>query len=428
MKPEVAICIKDGKVQDVKVGEITNVAIPETWKECDYIIHSHNFSEQLSQTDIQTSQMLGVPVCSIFCINEEDKKVCKSECVYPLKEEANVDWAKVYTFEKIIGHLRALEEHFLSYPCWNDCIPKHIFTLKVYLEEAASMGINPALMQEISNYLDALLYSKELSEASEVEIVNKLREFRKAVWEEFKSYISQFVPAQELNEFKCIRKDEWKWEEKKPKTPSERYDVLKRCGSECFLDPTAQPPKFPICNKYDCCLDCDGLRAAYVRARALISASKRAGREDLAKYYEEIAERARSLAVQHGCTWAREELGEDAEERVNISFSDWELQLMKYISKGGSLLFPEGKKYDDLPEEQKNIINMLIGQGLIKLKRDRTGWYMTDKGKVYFFRLRRKIENLINILKELDIDVSKLREIKSRLEFFEYTRAWWEET
>ncbi len=421
---EVAICIKNGEVRDVRVGGESEVKIPADWKECDYIIHTHNFSERLSSADINASRILKKPICAVICDRGDNEMVCRYECVIPLREDIN--WAKVYTYEKIIGHLSALEEHFLSYPCWDDCIPKHILTLKIYLEEGIRFNIAPDTLQEILNFLDQLLYSKELSEMSDIEIVSKLREYRKRVWEDFKSYLSQYVPAAELNEFKCITKDEWKWEEKKPKTPSERYDVLEKCGAECFLDPTAKPPKFPICNK-ECCLDCDGLRAAYVRARALVGASKRAGKEELSRYYEEIAERARNLALKYGCLWVKEEeffREEMMERKYNISFSVWEMELLKYLSKGGSLLFPEGKKYYELPEEQRRIIDMLIQEGLIRIKVDKTGWYMTDKGKTYFYRLRKKLRTLKDILAEIGIDTRKIDEILKKLDFELIARPW----
>ena len=107
----------------------------------------------------------------------------------------------------------------------------------------------------------------------------------------------------EVLELTQCRKDEWNWEAKKPKTPSERDELYRKCGAKCFLNP---PRGFPICAKWgDCIIDCDGLRAAYIRARALITASLRAGRRDLAKHYRRIAEKALSLAKSCNCIWVR---------------------------------------------------------------------------------------------------------------------------
>ena len=312
MDREIALCIKDGKVIDKSIGDKYTVNVPQEWEKCDIIIHTHPTNPNLSQKDINVSNKLNVPVCALIC--KEESKICNVQCYFPRKimlelaEVDGVDWAKVYTFERIIGHLGALEEHFLSYPCWNDCIPKHIFVLKIYLDEAEQFGINYNLMEEIKDYLNYILYGSDT--ASDADLAHELRHYRKLVWEEFKKYVIGIVPKERIEEFEemfreyeCITKDEWKWEEKKPKTKWERQEVLEKCGSKCFLEP--KELKFPICNK-SCCLDCDGLRSAYVRARALITASLRANRRDLAEKYRRIAEEAKRLAEKHGCLWVEE--------------------------------------------------------------------------------------------------------------------------
>lgn len=56
------------------------------------------------------------------------------------------------------------------------------------------------------------------------------------------------------------------WRKLAPKIPSERRALLARCGTKAFLDP--RKLKFPImAKKGPCVADCEGLRAAYARAK-----------------------------------------------------------------------------------------------------------------------------------------------------------------
>jgi hypothetical protein len=110
--------------------------------------------------------------------------------------------------------------------------------------------------------------------------------------------------------------DRWQWELDKPKTPSEREELYQKYGARCFLDPETRG--FPICVKVgrpdEGKISCDGLRSAFVRARALITASKRAGRMDLAKKYDEISKKALEMARSLGCRWVRDQYPEKLSE------------------------------------------------------------------------------------------------------------------
>ena len=56
------------------------------------------------------------------------------------------------------------------------------------------------------------------------------------------------------------------WHNDAPKSKTEKDDVLNKCGSKCFLNPSEK--KFPICSKnMSCKLDCRGILSAKVRAR-----------------------------------------------------------------------------------------------------------------------------------------------------------------
>ena len=226
------------------------------------------------------------------------------------------DDAYIYTIDKLLQHLVGLEEHFKDYPCWNDCIPKHIQAIKLYFNEAIDLAPQQnhkkfwiELKEEFLDFVENLKENANQEELNSY--AQKVRQIRKKIF----GFINQLeqcpvctlppvpiLPFLALAGVRCITRDEWKWEEKKPKTPSERRELLKKCGRDCFLDP--ERLAFPICNKR-CCVDCDGLRAAYVRARSLVTASKRANKPDLAKYYEGIAEKAKSLAIKYGCEWAK---------------------------------------------------------------------------------------------------------------------------
>jgi hypothetical protein len=55
------------------------------------------------------------------------------------------------------------------------------------------------------------------------------------------------------------------WSKMAPKKGKERNNMLKKCGSKCFLDPKNK--KYPICAKGSCKVNKKGLHAAYSRSR-----------------------------------------------------------------------------------------------------------------------------------------------------------------
>ena len=80
------------------------------------------------------------------------------------------------------------------------------------------------------------------------------------------------------------------WRRASPKNPSDRHALLKRCGRKAFLKPNDL--KFPIMPKKGQCIpDCQGLRAAYARAKQF--------------KHRQIASKAKSAANRVACDWAR---------------------------------------------------------------------------------------------------------------------------
>lgn len=55
------------------------------------------------------------------------------------------------------------------------------------------------------------------------------------------------------------------WRTSSPKLISQRRQLMKRCGSRCFMMPSQL--KFPVCSKKnDCRISCSGLASAMVRS------------------------------------------------------------------------------------------------------------------------------------------------------------------
>lgn len=81
------------------------------------------------------------------------------------------------------------------------------------------------------------------------------------------------------------------WKKAAPRRGSARHALYQKCGSKCFLLPSAQ--KFPICASSkrggSCKPDCRGLLAAERRARQY--------------KYNNVATRARRMAKSIGCEW-----------------------------------------------------------------------------------------------------------------------------
>lgn len=81
------------------------------------------------------------------------------------------------------------------------------------------------------------------------------------------------------------------WGKHKPITRGERRSSKKRCGRGCFLEPSLL--KFPVCPKGSCKPSCQGLMAAYMRARQWRGK------------YPRAAGKAISIAKRHGCPWSK---------------------------------------------------------------------------------------------------------------------------
>ena len=78
------------------------------------------------------------------------------------------------------------------------------------------------------------------------------------------------------------------WHDRAPKRGTPRHTLMNKCGSKCFLMPDTEG--FPICaSSYTCEFDCDGILAAYRRAKQY--------------KYPQVAETARLLATKQGCPW-----------------------------------------------------------------------------------------------------------------------------
>jgi hypothetical protein len=78
----------------------------------------------------------------------------------------------------------ALEEHFKDYPCWADCIPKHIMAIRQYLGEAVDLA--PEQHREFWIKLKEEFdeWSSGLKQGNEVQYTQEIRQMRKRVMHE----------------------------------------------------------------------------------------------------------------------------------------------------------------------------------------------------------------------------------------------------
>jgi hypothetical protein len=78
----------------------------------------------------------------------------------------------------------ALEEHFKDYPCWADCIPKHIMAIRQYLGEAVDLA--PPQHREfwikLKDEFDE--WSSNLRQGNEAQYTQEIRQMRKRVMHE----------------------------------------------------------------------------------------------------------------------------------------------------------------------------------------------------------------------------------------------------
>ncbi|MEM2185278.1 MAG: hypothetical protein QXO99_08405 [Candidatus Methanomethylicia archaeon] len=286
---EVALSVCDDGLY-ITIGDPFSVKA----KVCPIILHTHFHSPELSLADIEEALQKNIPVlCAIHVHTGETQCLIEGA---ELREEKQIDQNYVYTLEKIMQHLILIEEHLKDYPCWEDCYLKHGLALKGYLsemilfapEEERGFWVN--VKEEIEEAFKDIYVKKDNIMGAE-----KMREIRKKIQEKIFGGLKEVVI------------DRWTWERDKPKIPSEREELYQKYGAKCFLDPERRA--FPICVKVglpdEGKISCDGLRAAYVRARALITASRKVGRKDLEEYYSSIANKALTLAKSYGCQWVR---------------------------------------------------------------------------------------------------------------------------
>ena len=377
-------------------------------KICPIVLHTHFQSEKLSMKDIEEAISKNIPVLCAIHVNTGETQ-CIIEGM-ELREQS-VEPHYLFTLEKILEHLTLLEEHLKDYPCFEDCITKHGIALRGYLSEMLSFAPESErafweeIKRKVEDYLREIV-SKKLT----LEGAIKLREIRKEIqnkilWkekpqqevkeevmemgEEYKISDTLKLVIEELEKIEKMMKedrfskkelrsslnfaigrlyeilikiqrgeatmgesvviDRWTWELDKPKTPSEREELFIKYGERCFLDPETRG--FPICVKVgrpdEGKISCDGLRSAFVRARALITASKRAGRMDLAMKYDEISKKALELARKLGCRWVRDQYPEKLSENLNIqsiknNLGEEKMEIPKW---------ERGKRYTPIPFE-----------------------------------------------------------------------------
>lgn len=88
------------------------------------------------------------------------------------------------------------------------------------------------------------------------------------------------------------------WEERKPKSKTQRKQLTEKCGAKCYLIPELE--KYPVCAKDSCAYDCDGIRAARNLTYLVVN------RKSTGKEAKTRAMRARNsaqlLGVQY-CGW-----------------------------------------------------------------------------------------------------------------------------
>lgn len=90
-----------------------------------------------------------------------------------------------------------------------------------------------------------------------------------------------------------VAKDRAGWKRRAPSRLFQRRPLKAKCGSACFV---GKGTSFPVCQKLQtskgkCVLDCQGLRAAFARAR-----QTRRGK---------VAKAALRKACRAGCTWPK---------------------------------------------------------------------------------------------------------------------------
>ena len=212
----------------------------------------------------------------------------------------------LFNLREIAKQLILLEQHYVEDPC-ADCIAKHLLTVEALAQEG--LNLNNAekyqlllkealdLAQKHYDIVQGFLFNQN-GNYNLLEMAQEVRQLRKKIMQQAFNVNETEHILQQIG----VKKDQWNWEQVKPKTPSQRQEIFEKYGAACFLRPSDLG--FPICNIYGQ-IDCDGLRAAYVRAKAAKSAAEKVGKLDLAREYEEIANKALNIAKSVGCLWVK---------------------------------------------------------------------------------------------------------------------------
>lgn len=97
---------------------------------------------------------------------------------------------------------------------------------------------------------------------------------------------------------KKVAKARTGWSKRSPRTREARRAVKAKCGTSCFLKPSGDggAGSFPICrnlksSRGKCVVDCQGVKAAYTRARQF--------------GHNAVAKKALKAACKAGCGWAK---------------------------------------------------------------------------------------------------------------------------
>ncbi|MEM2613619.1 MAG: hypothetical protein QXO15_05240 [Nitrososphaerota archaeon] len=300
-KAEFGLCIKDNNVMFVK-GSQRSVRIPT---QCNIVLHNHPLSPIFSKQDLKESEKAVVCLVhkNILKCAKNRTIICETKLEEIPKMNLSFDHHDArFNLLEIAKQLALLEEHYSreEMRC-GDCMVKHLLLIQGYAEEGLKLEHGEEYAEifreaiKIVNEHKKMLEEETLKESA----VEELRELRKKIFQALNVFELE-ESGERTWQGLPVKYDRWDWDLIKPKLPSQRWEIKEKYGEKCFLKPAELG--FPICNIYGQ-LDCDGLRAAYVRARALITASQKVGREDLAKEYEAIAEKALTIAREVGCGW-----------------------------------------------------------------------------------------------------------------------------
>jgi hypothetical protein len=96
-----------------------------------------------------------------------------------------------YTLEKILQHLIALEEHFRDFACWEDCLPKHLLALQMYLEEMTTFCFPNDRHYWLALKTRSAVWANEMTKGNELIYADQLRTLRKEIMTKF--FVTDFL-------------------------------------------------------------------------------------------------------------------------------------------------------------------------------------------------------------------------------------------